>query len=724
MGAGPNREALSTGGSRPTVGGVAHTVRMPTARPRRATPAPSYLDSALMSRFPRALRDQTALRTFLEDAQVEGQQAIVGIERELTELRAQLTNVDPLRTLSALHVLDAMRRDRMPGPANFGSDAMLDLLATVVCSEPETEALKRIEEEFEPGRIWVIEQVLRRIANLLLTAELGRTFRDRSDGQPTPLLSMLRLENAFDRMAGFDPHVRRVVIAVFSRADERVKAARGFALSDSLAFSSLYEQVQLARVSRTDEVMAASTAPVSFADRDEEVQWKAGHMLYFALNAASPVEGGTVDDWIAEQLELSEDQFAALVAAMATNLGSVDPDKVMQDTSFRNRPVVRLSSGEWMWPRPIDFLHGAMEWALDVCKGDQSLLRVFDSARQSVAEELTADLLEDVFGPDRVFRNVSYPDTESNAENDTIVSLPGLALLVETKGGRFSAPGRRAAPLRVQKHAKELVEDAAKQNRRTAAAIADGRQLTAKDGRRVPVVPEDQVIPIVVTLDRVDPFSTYLGEPPRSGTDGRNWVINISDLVMLADILPTPEEFVAYARTRLTMVREGVRVFVEADCLGHWCADRTAKVREVADPHGNSVRLVGETADFMNDYFTQVTLDQLEPDASEHRRRVHKPTTGIPDPVLRAVRAVREQGSPDWVDLADRVASVSPESWRPMTRLLAAIERRTPREPGRQLLKRIRRAEGGLTVDGQVVVTLVSAESADLRVTALPGAES
>ena len=37
---------------------------------------------------------------------------------------------------------------------------------------------------------------------------------DRLDGESSPLLNMLRLENAFDRMAGFDAHVRRVVTTV------------------------------------------------------------------------------------------------------------------------------------------------------------------------------------------------------------------------------------------------------------------------------------------------------------------------------------------------------------------------------------------------------------------------------------------------------------------------------------------------------------------------------
>jgi hypothetical protein len=691
---------------------------MPSARPRPAPPdAPSCLNNDLARRFKQALRNPGQLEAFHDEAQAEAKQAAAFIESDLKELRAQLKQVDPLRTLGALHVFDAIRRDMMPSPSNFGSDAMLDLLATVICSEAETTLVERIGERFEPGRLWKIEQVLKRIGNHMATAEAAWTLRDRAAGHSTPLLSMLRLENTFDRMAGFDPHVRRVVEAVFSRVDERVKAKLGFTLSGSLHFASLYAHVRLVQADRAEQVMDASDVPSSFPDRDQELLRKAGHMCHFALNAAPPVEGGPFDKWLAERLGLNEEQFSALVTSMATNLGSVDPERVLQDSSVRTRPLIQLSSGEWMWARPIDFLHGAMEWALGVCKADPSLNSAFDAARQSIAEELTADLLEEVFGRDHVFRNVRYPDTESDAENDTIVSLPGLTLLVETKGGRFSAPGRRAAPLRVEKHAKELVEDGAKQNRRTAAAIADGKILTAKDGRRVPVDPLDDVLPIVLTLDRVDPFSTYLGQPPEGGADERNWVVNLADLVMLADILPIPEEFVAYARRRLRMLREGVRVFVEADCLGHWCEDRTAKIQKIVDPSGRGVRMVGETSDLMNEYFTQVALREFEPESLEHRPRVDKPTTGIPSHVLRSLEAERVGSNREWASLVDRVASVSPKAWRPVIRLLNALERTAGRKAGRELRKRIRKSQGGLTIDGQVVVTLASVEPLSLEVT-------
>jgi hypothetical protein len=523
---------------------------------------------------------------------------------------------------------------------------------------------------------------------------------------------MLRLENAFDRMAGFDPHVRRVVTTVFSKVDDHARQRLGFALSDSLAFGSLYGQVRMAHADRANDFMANCDRPASFAGGEGELRWAMAHMTLYALHSAPPLEGGPLDDELASNLGLTQEQFADLVEAMSTKLGSVAPARVVGDASIRTKPLLRLSSGEWMWIRPIDFVHGAMEWALEVCKKDQNLLQKFDTARQSAAEDLTANLLEEVFGREYVFRNVTYPDTESDAESDTIVALPGVVLLVETKGGRFSAPGRRAAPLRVEKHAKELVEAAADQNQRTANVIANDKPMRDKGGRIVPTQPTDAVVPIIVTLDRVDPFSTFLGQPRDGAQEERNWVLNLADLVMLADVLSSPEEFVGYAMKRLQMVRDHVRVFVEADCLGNWCEDRTARVTELSDSFGRSIRMVSETAEGMNDYFTQETIDAIDPEAGRQRRRVLKPSAGIPTQVLDALRAERASGSRQWPALVDHVAHVAPKAWRPVERLLAALSRRGGRAPTRQLTKSIRRAESGWTVDGRVEVTLISPEPA------------
>lgn len=592
---------------------------------------------------------------------------------------------------------------------------MLELLASVICSEDEPSLLARVDRRFDPQTIWDVEQVLRDIANQMSIIETGRVLADKRAGEPSPMRSMLRLENAFDRMAGFDPNVRRVVAAVFSKMDERARHQLGFALSDSLAFASLYNQVRMQHADQASRAVAKFEIPEVFVDDREEVAWNAAHLTLWALHAGPKLEGGEQDRELARRLGLGRAQFAALVGAMGTKVGTVEPETALANTSTRTKPLILLSSGEWMWARPIDFLHGALEWALDVCRADQKLLQCFDSARQSVAEELTADIFEEVFGSEYVFRNVRYADSQSDAESDVIVALPGVSFLIEAKGGRFSAPGRRAAPLRVERHAKELVAAGAGQNRRTAMAVAHGKTLTDRAGRSVPTEPTDDLVPLVVTLDRIDPFSTFLGRPEGAGLEERNWVVSLTDLVMIAEILPTPEEFLGYAGQRIRMVRDDVRVFVEADCLGHWCADRTAGVHEITGPYGDSVRLISETSQTMNDYFTQITLAEIDPESLDEQPRFDKPATGIPSQILAALARERATHSRHWWALVDAVAQVAPEKWKPLQRLLERIGQGDPKVATRQDRKRVRKLLGGWTIDERVVVTLISPETSTLR---------
>ena len=55
--------------------------------------------------------------------------------------------------------------------------------------------------------------------------------------------------------------------------------------------------------------------------------------------------------------------------------------------------------------------------------------------------------------------------------------------------------------------------------------------------------------------------------------------------------------------------------FVEADSLGAWCEDRLTSIRTLTDSHGNVVaRVVSNTSDWMNDYFTTETITELQGD--------------------------------------------------------------------------------------------------------------
>lgn len=706
------------------------------------TPRP-YLDLDAMQRLTDALGDPQRLDRLWQEVATEAEESSRAIDGLLAGLRDLLRQVDPLCALGALHMLDARRRATLPQELNFGSDAMLEVLASIVCSEDESTQLERIGEAFEPQWIGRIEQALRELGRHLMRIELGRVVADRTAEDATdPILSMLRFEGAFDRMSGFDPHLRRIATTIFAKVDDRVRTQLGFGLGDSLAFADVYSYARSVHARRAEEALAEFPKSRSDATPDAEAARQVAYMTVHAIYSAPPLEGGELEGGglageLARQLGVDDDQFAALVQAMGTRLGTIDPERVLSDASLRTRPLISTSSGQWTWHRPVDFIHSALQWAHLVCEPHPALLSAFDKARQRAAEQLTGDLLEEVFGPGAVHRKVTYPDVQSDAENDVVVSLPGMQLLVEAKGGRFSAAGRRAAPSRVDKHAKELVEWGANQNRRTAAAVLGGKPLNDRTGRRVPTRASDDLLPVVVTLDRVDPFSTYLGRPAGGDVSERNWVVNLADLAMIVDVLQTPEEFVAYVRRRVEMVRSGVRVFVEADCLGQWCANRLVDLQVITDSKGRDVRMVTETSHTLNDWFMQEAWTSVvsKPDGVGG---VDKPTSGISPFVVSALESVRLRGDLEWLDLVDAVADVRPEEWKPLDRFLAVVVRRRGRPLARRYASAFRRARdgwvvgadnggaevggavslgsGGVRGGGGVVVSLVSTHPLDLVV--------
>jgi len=650
---------------------------------------------------------------------------------DIAEIRALLAITDPIRVLGALTVMDAHARGTLSGEANFGSDAMLDFLAGLVATLDEPSVSGAVRAAVDLSLLFKLQVLLRRLANDKHSASVGSVW-DAPTEEAFGIASMLGLEEDFDRMSGFDPHVRRVVRAVFEKVDDKAKAQLGFRLSDALDFADLYGRIRMAQADKAGERTNRDLPPISAtAGREEQRRYAATHFSVFALYAAAPLEDADANAVLAEELDLEPHQFEKLVEAMSTLIGSVDEATLENDNPIRYKPLLRLADGRWTWSRPIDFLHCALEWAMRTCQPESKLLADFDKARQAVANDLAAEVLREVFG-DAVFPNVTYPAEESETEADVLVSLPGLVLLVECKGGRFSRPGRRGAPKRLEKHAKELFEDPAGQNRRTTSAIRSGLAIRDSRGNALEIDPDVDIIPITITLDRVDPLAAYLGTPKEGDLSQRSWALALSDLVMIAEVLPTPSDFVAYALKRRRMLREeNTRVFVEADALGGWCVDRLTDTTVLSDPASAlETRMVSNTSALMNDYFTSVTLvaqgaeeDDVEGWAQRRRQPITRPSTGLPPAALEALETARVLGDPQWATLCDACLGVAPKAWRPLTRALAAAGK-DHQAMGREQKRLLRKAASGLVIDGRIQVTLTASEDGQskpfLSLTAAP----
>ncbi|MEV6242471.1 hypothetical protein [Lentzea sp. NPDC051838] len=121
------------------------------------------------------------------------------------------------------------------------------------------------------------------------------------------------------------------------------------------------------------------------------------------------------------------------------------------------------------------------------------------------------------------------------------------------------------------------------------------------------------VVPIVVTLERLDPLAANLLGAQGEGPDTErpvSWMVGLADLLMVADVLPSPEEFFAYAEMRARLATSpGISACTEADVLGFWCAKRI-DLSESSSPAKvfPSFPTIGHESHDLNRYYTAVTV--------------------------------------------------------------------------------------------------------------------
>jgi hypothetical protein len=325
---------------------------------------------------------------------------------------------------------------------------------------------------------------------------------------------------------------------------------------------------------------------------------------------------------------------------------------------------VPLPGERYLWARPYDFLHEALDWfdRLLLERGEEALRTRLTKSRSKVTETMTGEIFARTFGASRTYLNLKYQVAEDEwAETDAVVDLPAVQIAVEAKGHRLTDPGRAADPARVRTKFDELVTEPLHQSARARTALLRGS--ACRQGRaQTPVrlgTPE-QVLRCVVMLERVDPFTGEAahGRKTTDEDDRFVWIVCLADLLMVTDVLTSPTELHAYIRTRCEQTAAGSpRIITESDALGAWL-----RSREGAWPApDDAIFFLEASGEAINDYFTQLEMHNRYP---EHVGQPTAPSTQIPLAVLASLGRLLEAGAPDWASAAEAVCAVKPERWR------------------------------------------------------------
>ncbi|WP_327138897.1 hypothetical protein [Nocardia sp. NBC_01327] len=459
------------------------------------------------------------------------------------------------------------------------------------------------------------------------------------------LLQQLRLEYQCDRMPGYPTHLEHVDTEVFGRHRDYYIRALGFDPADVVRSTRVHARAL------NQAFPAARDALAIELDSDNPDPASTMAMLD-ALNAITL----WTPDAVATSTGIPIEQVTAMLEFFSATYGCQPEFRALsQPNRARTHPCIKLDDGTYFVP-DLWSLSAAIHQRLAVePKRDGFDPQKYHKHRQDAHERLVNGALERVFGIDSVHATQHYdPASGQHGEIDALV-VSEWPLAVEAKAIALTDPGRRGAPDRVDKKIKEILGKALDQTDRALNYILDeaGRSFRrTANGRPVELLPIRIAggTAVIVTFERIDPFA--FGGLAVSGSVNRpTWVVSLTDLLMVADILTDPASFHHYARTRAGMHAVKASVAAESDALGAYLVDRLTILHDV--PAENAARIViADWSEALNDFYTRQEL----------RLDAHKPTAGVPDDIITVLSNTLEQEG--WAESVNAVMSSLPAVWK------------------------------------------------------------
>lgn len=470
-------------------------------------------------------------------------------------------------------------------------------------------------------------------------------FIENSDGNDPErelLLQQLQLEYQADRMPGYAVHLEVVDAEVFGRHRSYYMSSLGFDPADVIRVTRLHTR-------STSEALSAAMKAATDALNIGEPNPAVGAAMRKTIDAVTLWKPAD----IAAGTNVPLKEIIAMLDFFSTEYGCQPEFRAPGDRNkARTHPCIKLDDGTYLVPDP---------WALSAVihhrlatepKRDGFDPQKYFQHRQDAHERLVAAALEKVFGSSNVHSTQHYDlASGDHGEIDTLVCAE-WPLVVEAKAIVLTDSGRRGAPHRVHKKLDDILGKALEQTDRALTYILDedGRTFApTQKGNPAQLLPEDVSggTAVIVTFERIDPFAS-LGLAGRN-VDRPTWVVSITDLLMVVDILTDSPAFHHYARIRAGMHAAQVCSFAEADALGAYLLSRLSILTSAAE---DTRIFIGYSCEAINNFYTRQEIG-LE---------AKKPTTGVSDDVASALAPLLKE--PGWVGFVDSVMTADPSVWK------------------------------------------------------------
>ncbi|ORA65414.1 hypothetical protein BST23_13615 [Mycolicibacterium elephantis] len=476
----------------------------------------------------------------------------------------------------------------------------------------------------------------------VIIASLENT--DSDDAERELLLQQLRLEYQADRMPGYAVHLEHVDAEVFGPHHDYYLDTLGFDPADVIRVTRRHARW-------VNQAFASSLDALTESLNSDTPNSEAAAAWLSALNAATLWD----PDDVAACTGVPVEQITAMLDFFSTEFGCQPEFRTPGDPNqARTHPCIKLTDGTYLVPDPWS-LSAVIHHRLAV----ETQRNGFDPQkyykhRQHAHERMVAGVLEKVFGATHVHSAQHYDlSSGDHGEIDSLVCTE-WPLVVEAKAIALTEAGRRGLPRRVDTKLKDILGKALDQTNRALTYILDegGRAFAAEEnGRPIQLLPDDVSggTAIIVTFERIDPFASG-GLAVAGNVNRPTWVVSLTDLLMVADILDNPAAFHHYARTRAGMHSAEASAAAEADALGAYLFDRLRIADQPCSEEPARI-FIGYSCAELNDFYTR----------QEVGLEASKPETGVPEEVANALTYTF--GQPGWVECVDAVMTTDPTVW-------------------------------------------------------------
>lgn len=486
-------------------------------------------------------------------------------------LVAAVSGVDPAPLLCGVIILTKVERwGTFFEPASAPTDLDLELVASIVAG-----SVGDVRRPATPDDLMSVMRASQQVRNWAHAVGLAHSVAGPADAAGRVRSELLTRWLAW-RGGAYPHHALGVAEALTFGHEHNIKAKLGFGFSDLKMFAEALahrrEQILTPALDMAWATAALATgedvADLTAASLDFRAHWLMAAMIVLPAALAIPLDG---DHNLLPADRRSEE--AAIVKALGIEPGGAQPVRsVLVDPPHRTKPIAVLPSplgpgGEdagAAMALPVNLAAFSTDLHLLV---EALLARTFPkwpTARARAVDEHAVALIQQALPGSQAVTNVYIEGPAGLEEVDGVVVFEDVVIVIEGKGAPLKVAALRGGVDRFVGQLRDLVAEGARQLDRDQRHVMSGAPARFFDASGQCVLELDgskvrRCYQLMPCLDGLGDVGTNMARLKQLGVleeSAHPWIVGLTDLNVVVDLLTTPAEFIGYLDFRDRWTRE------------------------------------------------------------------------------------------------------------------------------------------------------------------------